>query len=55
MQNIFVHHMLSCPNCGRVITHHNDICDDIIHLAKKNLPPNCVHGETLIYQGRRIP
>ena len=36
MQTVSVRHVLSCPNGGLVITHHNEICDDIIHLTKQD-------------------
>ena len=42
----------SCLNSGLVITRHNEIHDDIIHLTKKYFSPNCVHRKTLIHQGR---
>ena len=54
MQNVLVRHVMRCPNDGLVITRHNGICDEIINLENKYFPPNCVHDETLIHQGRRI-
>ena len=54
MQNVLVHHALSCPNGGLVIARHNEIHDEIIHLARQNFSPNCARGEHLIHLGRSI-
>ena len=54
MQTSLVHHVLISSNGGIVIERHNNICYDIIHLAKQYLSPNCVHGEILIHQDCRI-
>ena len=54
MQTVSVSYMLSCPNGGLVITHHSRICDEIIHLTKQYLSPNCVRVEIIIHQGCRI-
>ena len=51
MQTFFVRHTLRCPNGGLTITRHNEIRDEIIHLARKSFYPHYVHGEPLIYQG----
>ena len=52
MQTFLVHHALSCPNGGLVITRHSEICNEIIHLVKKAPPPNCACGEPVIHLGR---
>ena len=36
---------------GLVITHHNEIHDEIIHLTIKYFSNNCVHVGTLIHLG----
>ena len=53
MQNFSMRHVLRCPNGGLVITHHNKICDEIIHLTKQYLSPNCVRGKIIIHHGYR--
>ena len=39
MKTFLVRHVMSCPNGGLVITRHNEICDEIIHLEKQDSPP----------------
>ena len=51
MQTFPVCHALRCPSGGTVITHHNEICDEIIHLAKQYFFPNYIHGKPLIHLG----
>ena len=53
MQTFSVRHVLSFPNGGLVITHHNEICDEIIHLTKQDLSSNSVRDEIIIHQGCR--
>ena len=55
MLTFSVRNVLSWPNGGLVITHHNEIHDNIIHLIKKYLFPNCVHRKNLIHQSRIRP
>ena len=53
MKTFSMRHVLRCPNGVLVITHHNKICDDIIHLTKQYLFPNYVRGKILIHHGCR--
>ena len=48
-----MHHNIRCNNGGLVIAHHNKICDDVIHLDRRDLSPHQVRSEPLINQVRR--
>ena len=50
-QTVLVRNDLRCPNCYLIITCHNEIYDDIIHLTKQDFYPKCVHGKPLIHLG----
>ena len=54
MQTFSVHHELRCPNGELVVTCHNDIRYEIIHLVKQDFSPNCICGEPLIHLGHSI-
>ena len=47
-------HTLSCRNWGFVIARHNEIRDEIIHLARQAFYHNCVRREPLIHLGHSI-
>ena len=49
MQTFLVCHALSYPNSGLIIARHNEIHDEIVHLAKQSLSPNCISGELLVH------
>ena len=49
MQTFSLCHVLIFPNGGLVIACHNDICDEIIHLAKQAFSPNCILSEPLVH------
>ena len=51
MKTFLVRHALIFTNGGLVIAIHNDICDEIIHLAKQAFLPHCVLGKPLIHLG----
>ena len=51
MQIFSAYHALSYSNVGLIIARHNDIFDDIFHLARQAFPTNCVRGKPLIYEG----
>ena len=54
MRNFWLRHTLSRPNGGLIVAHHNDICDEIIHLTEK-LSPLTVHtSNLLIHLGHSI-
>ena len=42
-------HAISFSNGGLVITHHNNICDGNVYLARQAFSPHCVCGEPLIH------
>ena len=48
-----VQHTLSGSNGGIVISCHNKIRDNIIHLSRQAFSYHCVCGKTLIHQGLR--
>ena len=54
MQTFLVRHALIFPNGGLVILRHNEIRDDIIHLARQAFSHHCVRGEPLIHFGHII-
>ena len=45
-------HALSCSNGVLVVAHHNYIRDNIIHLSRQDLSPNCIRSKPLIHLGR---
>ena len=47
-------HALIFPNEGLFIALHNEVRDDIIHLAKQAFFHHCVHNEPIIHLGRSI-
>ena len=47
-------HTLSCSNGGIIIAHHNEICDETVHLAIHAFFPHCVRGVPLIHLGHII-
>ena len=54
LQTFYVRHALSCSNLGLVIECHNEIHDNIIHLARQAFSPHCVRSKPLIHQGHII-
>ena len=54
MQTFSVCHAMNSPDGGLVITRHNEIRDEIIHLAKQSFYPKCLCREPLIHLGRII-
>ena len=51
MQTFLVRHVLICSNGGIVIIPHNEIYDEIIHLAIQSFSLNCVYEKPLIRLG----
>ena len=51
MQTFLVNHALNCNNRGLLTAYHNEICDNIIHIARQAFYPNCIHGKPLIHLG----
>ena len=49
MKTVLVRHALVYPNEGLVIARHNEICDNIIHLAKQALFRHFVRSKPQIH------
>ena len=50
-QSFYIRHGLICSHRGLIISHHNQVHDEILYLNQQDFPSNCVPGEPLIHQG----
>ena len=53
LQTFLVRHVPNCRNVGLVITHHNEIRDEIVHLAIQDFSLHFIHGKPQIHLVRR--